>query len=206
MSPRDDGRPRSGARYPASLLGAVVAIPMRSRCDLVLNRCPLFAAAPTRRTMHLVTRRLILLCWVAALLAACGGQAGYGGPRVDGALRAVVRPAGSPHLLSAGTRVGRPFLYTQILIKNMSSQPLRVHRCMSTALDERGVELFRERLIGPDVLFRPGERVGSLKPGTFGGQPAPPGVTLSQARAVARYAVSCEVFIWVGPFPTYEGD
>ena len=153
-----------------------------------------------------MTRRLVVLFSFAALLAACGEPPGYGGPRIEGALRAVVRPVGSARILSDGTSLDRPFLYTQVLIRNMSPQPLRVHRCMSTALDGSGAELFREQLIGPDMLLLPGQRVGSLKPGTFGGQPAPLGVTLSQASAVARYAVWCEVFIWVGPFPTYEDD
>jgi hypothetical protein len=153
-----------------------------------------------------MTRRLVVLFSFAAILVACGEPPGYGGPRIEDALRAVVRPVRSARILSDGTSLDRPFLYTQVLIRNMSPQPLRVHRCMSTALDDDGAELFREQLIGPDMLLLPGQRIGSLRPGTFGGRPAPSGVTLSQASAVARYPVSCEVFVWVGPFPTYEDD
>jgi hypothetical protein len=105
-----------------------------------------------------------------------------------------------------GAGHGRPFLNTQVFIKNTSTVPVRIHRCVATALDEGRRELFRTSVVGPDTLLRAGERMGSLRPGNYGGEVAPAGVTLGAVLAVARYRVSCKAYVWVGPFPIYEGD
>ena len=154
-------------------------------------------------------RRASLLLSVSLILAACGGQPpGYGGPPIRDAVRAMVRPVlASPMIYTGpGAGHGRPFLNTQFFIKNTSTVPVRIHRCVATALDEERRELFRTSVVGPDTLLRAGERMGSLRPGNYGGEVAPAGVTLGAVLAVARYRVSCRVYVWVGPFPTYEGD
>ena len=119
-----------------------------------------------------------------------------------------MRPVMASPLIYTGLGAGhgRPFLNTQVFIKNTSTVPVRIQGCVATALDERRRELFRTSVAGPDTLLRAGERMGSLQPGNYGGEVAPAGVTLDAVRAVARYRVSCQVFVWVGPFPTYEGD
>jgi hypothetical protein len=137
--------------------------------------------------------------WRAAAL-------GYGGPAIENAVRAVVRPVQSSPLVYTGDGAGhgRPFLYAQLFVKNISSHPVRIRRCIATALDDEGQALFDWSVVGPDVLMRPGHRMGTLTPGSYGGEVAPAGVTLDAVLAVVRYRVSCEVFVWAGPFPTYD--
>jgi hypothetical protein len=83
-------------------------------------------------------------------------------------------------------------------VKNVSSDPVRIHRCIATALDDEGEELFYWSVVGRDVLLRPGHRMGTLTPGSYGTEVSPAGVTLDAVRAAVRRRVSCDVFLWGG--------
>ena len=111
--------------------------------------------------MTRVTRRVALLSFsIGALLVACGGRQtpGYGGPPIANAIRAVVRPASahSGPLLFTGDGSNRPFVYTQVLVKNTSPYAVRIHGCTATALDGDGHALFRFSVVGPTRSFDPG--------------------------------------------------
>jgi hypothetical protein len=167
-----------------------------------------FSSGLHEATIGGVIRRVVVLLSICALLVACGERQplGYGGPAIENAVRAVVRPVQSSPLVYTGDGAGhgRPFLYAQLFVKNISSHPVRIRRCIATALDDEGQALFDWSVVGPDVLMRPGHRMGTLTPGSYGGEVAPAGVTLDAVLAVVRYRVSCEVFVWAGPFPTYD--
>ncbi len=153
-----------------------------------------------------MTRRVLLFLTVGSILVACsGGQPpGYGGLPIANAVQAEARPV----LVStgaAGTRA-RPYVYTQVSVENISTVPLRIHRCIATMEDNNGHPLSSTAVFEPDAFLVPGGSMRSIGTACWGEDACSARASsLDAVLAINRFNVSCEVFVWAGPTP-YEGD
>ena len=98
------------------------------------------------------------------------------GPPISDAVRAVVRPVGEPpDLHRPGRGSGSAVPQHAGLHQEHQHRPRPHPQMRRDGARRRRRELFRTSVVGPDTLLRAGERMGSLQPGTYGGEVAPAG-------------------------------